>query len=63
MRHLKKMLRFKYDSTVRASESKKLIKLCAKNKRCFECNTVNPSAQKVPRMAGKIEYKYTTMGK
>lgn len=60
---LKKMLKLSDNPTARAVHSKKLVKECGKNKKCSECQAVNPSAQKVPRMAGKIEYKYTNMGK
>lgn len=61
--YAKKMSKLKDNPSTKVNLMKKLIKECIKTKKCGECETINPSAQKVPRMAGKIEYKYTTMGK
>lgn len=51
---MKRMVKLKDNPTARAALSKKLVKECGKSKRCGECDSLNPSAQKVPRMAGKI---------
>jgi DNA-directed RNA polymerase III subunit RPC1 len=60
-KYISKMKKIQHQYMDRLAFFKKVFKEASKNKICAHCGSLNPTIQKIPKVAGKIEVKCPTM--